>query len=139
MNYQSIGRSLRTARKKLGLSQFDVAKHMGCSRAQVDNIEVARQRAPLYRLEDFAKAVDIRMVVQLVARGNKSVTVRTTGQMSDLIEHITNVDDVDRDLLFELAALLPHLPQGVMGTLRGIITLWTERYTAQNGPSAGTA
>jgi transcriptional regulator with XRE-family HTH domain len=139
MNYQSIGRSLRTARKKLGLSQFEVAKHMGCSRAQVDNIEVARQRAPLYRLEDFAKAVNIRMVIQLIARDNKSVTVRTTGQMSDLIEHLTKVDDVDRDLLFELAALLPHLPQGVMGTLRGIIALWTERYTDQTGPYAGTS
>jgi hypothetical protein len=112
---------------------------MGCSRAQVENIGVARPRAPLYRLEDFAKAVDIRMVIQLIARGNKSVTVRTTDQMSDLPQHITNVDDVDHDLLFELAALLPHLPQGVMGTLRGIIALWTERYTAQNGPSAGTA
>jgi hypothetical protein len=77
------------------------------------------------------------MVIQLIARGNKSVTVRTTGQMSDLPQHITNVDDVDRDLLLELAALLPHLPQGVMGTLRGIIALWTERYTGQTAPYVG--
>ena len=58
MNYSSIGKTLRRARKRMGLSQFDVAEAMQCSRAQVDNIEVARQRAPLYRLEDFSKTLN---------------------------------------------------------------------------------
>jgi len=139
VNYSSFGKSLRKARKKLGLSQFDVANRMGCSRAQVDNIEVARQRAPLYRLEDFAKAVGIRVVVQLIPRGAKSVTVRTTGEMTALLEHMSNIEEVDRELLFELAALMPHLPQGIRGTLRGIITLWTERYSGEMGRETETA
>ena len=139
MNYKSIGQSLRKARKKHGLSQFDVAKRMGCSRAQVDNIEVARQRAPLYRLEDFAKAVGIRVVVQLIPRGTKSVTVRTTGEMSQLLDHMSNIDESDRELLFELAELMPHLPQGIIGTLRGIITLWTERYATDRSRETGSA
>jgi transcriptional regulator with XRE-family HTH domain len=139
VNYSSFGKSLRKARKKLGMSQFDVAHRMGCSRAQVDNIEVARQRAPLYRLEDFAKAVGIRVMVQLIPRGSKSVTVRTTGEMTALLEHMSNIEEVDRELLFELAALMPHLPQGIRGTLRGIITLWTERYSGELGREIETA
>ena len=78
MNYSSIGKILRRSRKRLGLSQFDVADAMGCSRAQVDNIEVARQRAPLYRLEDFAKAVGMRLSVQIMPRNEKRNNVRTS-------------------------------------------------------------
>jgi len=139
MNYRSFGRTLRKSRKKLGLTQFDVANRMGCSRAQVDNIEVARQRAPLYRLEDFAKAVGIRVVVQLIPRDSKAVTVRTTGEVAEMVGHMTSLDETDRELLCDLATLMPQLPQGIRFTLRGIITLWNERYATQREPEAETA
>jgi hypothetical protein len=101
---------------------------MGCSRAQVDNIEVARQRAPLYRLEDFAKSVGLSMTVQVVPRAEKAVSVRTTGEMAKLLSDLSSLEQSDRDVVLQLVALLPHLPQGIQGTLRGIVSLWAERY-----------
>ena len=139
MKYVGIGKRLRAARKRLGLSQFEVADAMGCSRAQVDNIEVARQRAPLHRIEDFAKAVGLRMLVQLVPTGTKAVSVRTTGELAQSVEAISKLDEIDRELILELVRMMPHLPDGIRGTLRGITALWAERYSPVLGDEAKLA
>ena len=139
MNYQTIGTKLRTVRKRLGLTQFDVAEEMGCSRAQVDNIEVARQRAPLHRLDDFSRAVGLRLLVQLVPRSEKSVTVRTTGSAVELIEGITDLSSADAKLVADLIRILPVLPDPIRSTLKGIITLWSERYVSRETDEAETA
>ena len=139
MNYQTIGNKLRAARKRLGLSQFDVAKEMGCSRAQVDNIEVARQRAPLHRLEDFARVVGLRMLVQLAPRTEKSITVRTTGDVLELMDSLNEMSDADAKLIAKLVKIFPDLPDPIRSTLSGIITLWSDRYAAKQNGGAETA
>ena len=139
MNYSSIGKILRRSRKRLGLSQFDVADAMGCSRAQVDNIEVARQRAPLYRLEDFAKAVGMRLSVQIMPRNEKLNNVRTSSEMVDMIKTLGELDELDRELVLKLVTLMPQLPQGIRGTLRGIVALWSERYRSSESVVSQTA
>ena len=139
MNYSSIGKSLRRARKRLSLSQFDVAETMQCSRAQVDNIEVARQRAPLYRLEDFAKAVGLRLTIQIVPRTDKLSSIRASSEIIDMIETMSELDEVDRELLLKLVDLMPRLPQGIRGTLRGIVALWSERYLTNEDAVSHTA
>ena len=139
MNYRTIGLKLREARKRLGLSQFEVAETMGCSRAQVDNIEVARQRAPLHRLEDFARAVGMRLFVQLSPRGEKSVTVRASGEAVDLLDHLSDMPEQDQMLVRDLIRILPLLPDPIRGTLNGIVALWGERYAAKENGDAETA
>ena len=139
MNYETIGTKLRTARKRLGLTQFDVAKEMGCSRAQVDNIEVARQRAPLHRLEDFARVVGLRLFVQLTPRSEKSVTVRTTGGAVELIDGLTELSQDDAKMVANLVKILPDLPDPIRNTLSGIITLWSDRYSSHENEDAETA
>ena len=139
MNYETIGTKLRIARKRLGLTQFDVAKEMGCSRAQVDNIEVARQRAPLHRLEDFARVVGLRLFVQLAPRSEKSVTVRTTGSAVELIDGITELSPEDAKMVADLMKILPDLPDPIRSTLSGIITLWGDRYAARENEDVETA
>ena len=121
------------------MSQFDVAETMGCSRAQVDNIEVARQRAPLHRLEDFAQAVGLRVVVQVLPRSSKAVRIRATDEQVDLLDRVSELDETERELITQLVALLPHLPQGIRATLRGIVTLWEDRYGDARGARADTA
>jgi transcriptional regulator with XRE-family HTH domain len=128
VNYGSLGQKLRKARKKLKLSQFDVASRMECSRAQVDNIEVARQRAPLHRLEDFAKAVGLRVVVQIVPRAAKQISVRTTAENAVVLNGLSGLSGEEREMILTLVDLLPRLPVGIRGTLSGIITLWSDRY-----------
>ena len=139
MNYETIGSKLRAARKRLGMSQFDVAKEMGCSRAQVDNIEVARQRAPLHRLEDFARTVGLRMLVQLAPRTEKPITVRTTGGSIDLMESLHELPDEDAQMIAKLVKIFPDLPDPIRSTLSGIITLWSDRYAAKENGGVETA
>lgn len=139
MNYLSIGKRLRTARKRLGLSQFDVAEAMGCSRAQVDNIEVARQRAPLHRLEDFSRSVGLRLIVQLAPRSDKSITVRTTGSVVHLLDGINELSHEDSELVAKMVQILPRLPPSIRATLSGIIVLWSERYADQAHSEVETA
>ena len=105
MKYQTIGTKLREARKRLGLSQFEVAEMMGCSRAQVDNIEVARQRAPLHRLEDFGRAVGLRVLVQMTPRSEKTVSVRTTGQAAELLGHFNEMSAEEKKMKMVLGLL----------------------------------
>jgi transcriptional regulator with XRE-family HTH domain len=129
MNYQSLGRTLRTARKRLGLSQFEVADRMGCSRAQVDNIEVARQRAPLHRFEDFAKAVEQKLTVRIHVKVDKENSVRVSKEYSSIMESLSALDGEDLAVVKTLSELLPHLPPTIRGTLVGIVNLWAERYS----------
>ena len=139
MNYETIGAKLRRARKRLGKTQFEVAKEMGCSRAQVDNIEVARQRAPMHRLEDFAHVVGLRLLVQLAPRSEKSVTVRTTGTAAELMDRIADLSADDVRMVTKMVEILPDLPDPIRSTLSGIITLWSDRYTACQKEDAETA
>ena len=139
MKYQTIGTKLREARKRLGLSQFEVAEMMGCSRAQVDNIEVARQRAPRHRLEDFAHVVGLRLLVQLTPRSEKSVTVRTTGTAAELMDRLGDLSAEDARMVAKMIEILPDLPDPIRSTLKGIITLWSDRYTASQKEDAETA
>ena len=131
MNYQSIGRLFRRTRRGAGMSQLDVAKSMGCSRAQVDNIEVARQRAPLHRLEDFAKAVGLKVIVQVTPRSARTARVRTTPEMIDVLDRVAELDETDRELVEQFARLLPHRPAQIRESLRGVVALWTERYASE--------
>jgi len=105
----------------------------------VDNIEVARQRAPLYRLEDFAKAVGMRLSVQITPRNEKLNNVRTSTEMVEMIKTLSELDEIDRELVLKLVTLMPQLPQGIRGTLRGIVALWTERYLSSESVVSQTA
>jgi hypothetical protein len=112
---------------------------MGCSRAQVDNIEVARQRAPLHRLEDFSRAVGLRLMVQLTPRSEKSMTFRTTGSVVHLVDRINDLSSEDTELVEKMVQILPRLPSSIRATLSGIIVLWSERYAVQAQNEVETA
>lgn len=139
MKYESIGRLLRRSRRRRGLSQFDVAEVMGCSRAQVDNIEVARQRAPMYRIDAFARAVGLKMIVQIVPAREKQVRVRTTHEMADLLAAVSDLEETDREMVLQLVDLLNVLPLQIRETLRGVITLWADRYRDHQFDKSETA
>ena len=112
---------------------------MGCSRAQVDNIEVARQRAPLHRLEDFGRAVGLRVLVQMTPRSEKSVTVRTSSDAAELLVHFNELSDDDKRLVRSLMVLMPDLPHPIRSTLNGIVALWSERYATEQNEGVETA
>lgn len=55
--YQEIGRRIREERQALGFNQHDLAQEVGCLRTSIANIEVGRQRLPIYLLYRIATAL----------------------------------------------------------------------------------
>jgi DNA-binding XRE family transcriptional regulator len=74
------------ARSQLGLTQNALATRLGISRASVANIEAGRQRIALHQAIDFAAALDVSSVTELLpvdlvhhSNDRKWESVSTTG------------------------------------------------------------
>lgn len=61
--YHMIGNNLRTARERVlpRLSQDNLAKRVGVTRASIVNIEAGRQRAPLHVLWHIAEVLGVEV------------------------------------------------------------------------------
>lgn len=71
-NYQLIGESVRSERKKLGLTQLELADHSGCGITLVNQLEKGKLTLQL------SKVLDILMVLGLelhLKRGKERVSV----------------------------------------------------------------
>jgi transcriptional regulator with XRE-family HTH domain len=55
--YEEFGRRLRAARGKM--SQAELGRRVGLSRASIVNVEAGRQRVPLHMLQAFADALTV--------------------------------------------------------------------------------
>jgi transcriptional regulator with XRE-family HTH domain len=58
--YRAFGRSLRSARREVQLTQETLGKRVGLSRTSITNIERGNQHVGLHLLYDLAKAVGVR-------------------------------------------------------------------------------
>ena len=89
--YIEFGRRLRAARRRVALSQEEVARRVGLSRTSITNIERGRQRIPLHTLFLLASAVDCEAADLLPDH-----TGPTDGAslLEDMLEGLS---DVDRD------------------------------------------
>lgn len=63
--YESVGLKIRERRKRLDLSQEDLAGSVGMSRTSITNVETGRQHPPLHQLLEIAEAlkIDLRELV----------------------------------------------------------------------------
>lgn len=57
--YLRFGQAIQSLRKKLGITQDDVAKRVGLSRTSVTNIEKGRQKVLLHQVFDFAECLQV--------------------------------------------------------------------------------
>jgi transcriptional regulator with XRE-family HTH domain len=64
--YAALGDAVSTRRKKLGLTQADVAKKVGLSRASVANIECGRQKVLLHHVYLLAQALNLPSIMSLI-------------------------------------------------------------------------
>lgn len=53
----TVGDMIARKRNAIGMTQQQLAAHVGCSRAQVANIESGRHDPPISRLRAFAEAL----------------------------------------------------------------------------------
>ena len=59
--YRDIGRRIKEARKRRGLSQDKLSKRCYFTRTSIVNIEQGRQMPPIYGIYDLARALKVRV------------------------------------------------------------------------------
>ncbi len=64
--YIALGEAVATRRKKLGLTQTDIAANVGLSRASVANIECGRQKVLLHHVYLLAQALKLPSIMSLI-------------------------------------------------------------------------
>jgi transcriptional regulator with XRE-family HTH domain len=64
--YHRLGRAVATRRTELGLTQEEVARKLGLSRASLANLENGRQRIMVHQLFALVNALKLKSVLDLV-------------------------------------------------------------------------
>lgn len=59
--YKIIGKRIKLAREKLGMSQDDLAVQVGVLRTSITNLEAGRQKLPLEGLYQVAEVLQIKI------------------------------------------------------------------------------
>lgn len=70
--YSQMGDTITLARKKLGITQDDLAWMLGLSRVSVVNIEAGKQRTPLHFIIALAKVLNI-FLPELIPEFNANI------------------------------------------------------------------
>jgi transcriptional regulator with XRE-family HTH domain len=96
--YKAFGRAVATRRRKLELTQAELAARVGMSRASVANIESGRQSVLLHHVYGLAEALKIAKISDLlpakpsnrentdmIILSDEEVTPRAKAQITDLI------------------------------------------------------
>jgi transcriptional regulator with XRE-family HTH domain len=96
--YKAFGRAVATRRRKLELTQAELAARVGMSRASVANIESGRQSVLLHHVYGLAEALKIakisdllpakpsnREYTDMIILSDEDVTPRAKAQITDLI------------------------------------------------------
>lgn len=102
--YVALGEAVLVRRKRLGLTQAQVAKKIGVSRESVANIEAGRQRVLLHHVYGLMRALDLKAITDLIpataprAQGETAMAVEVSGaSVSD-----TQKSDIERLLTLAL-------------------------------------
>lgn len=66
--YEKLGKNIRQARLRAGLTQEQLAKVIGLTRTSVNNIEHGRQKLLVHTLIDIANACNISPAILLVPK-----------------------------------------------------------------------
>jgi transcriptional regulator with XRE-family HTH domain len=97
--YKTFGRAIATKRKRLNLTQAELAGRVGMSRASVANIEGGRQNVLLHHVYSLAAALKFDRISDLlpalskpsteedfdVILSDENMTARSKAQINDLI------------------------------------------------------
>jgi transcriptional regulator with XRE-family HTH domain len=81
--YRELGRAVATRRKMVGLTQAEVAKAVGISRASIANIESGRQKVLLHQVYGLVKALNLKVITELVpAAPSPAATLETVDRLT---------------------------------------------------------
>jgi transcriptional regulator with XRE-family HTH domain len=75
--YKQMGRLIRVRRKKIEVTQEELAQRINLTRTSITNIEKGRQKIQVHTLFDIAAALDVSPYTLLpIPRGQESETVK---------------------------------------------------------------
>ncbi|WP_408589298.1 helix-turn-helix transcriptional regulator [Novosphingobium sp.] len=80
--YDALGEAMLVRRKRLGLTQAQVAKKVGVSRESVANMEAGRQRVLLHHVYGLMQALDLKAITDIIP----ATLPRTSGESAIALE-----------------------------------------------------
>lgn len=87
--YRAFGQAIQRHRKRLGLTQDDIARRVGLSRTSITNIEKGRQKVLLHQILEFAACLEVAPEALLPAQPSLSKPLdidRKLGRAKDLVD-----------------------------------------------------
>ena len=92
-----IGKRLREARRRRGLSQSDIARSAGITQASVSNYETGKRELPLSTVLNLVAALDVPLgelmdvpAVIVIRDSNLGVAVRAINDSPELMDMVVN-------------------------------------------------
>lgn len=92
--YEQMGKLVRARRKKLDLTQDDLAQRVNLKRTSITNIEKGRQKIQLHTLFDLAAALEVdpvTLIPSLKAAEAETIRERVRGMRPDEREFVKSV------------------------------------------------
>jgi transcriptional regulator with XRE-family HTH domain len=80
--YRRLGRAVADRREALPITQGELAKQVGLSRASIANLENGRQRIMLHQLYDLVRALQLKSITELAPPQWESKTASTRIKVS---------------------------------------------------------
>lgn len=74
--YNRVGLRIKSARKKKGYTQKELAKKIGCSTAMICGVETGSKRVTLVFLDKIAKALDVEVMYFIENRDTREESKR---------------------------------------------------------------
>lgn len=138
MDFEALGRQLKRLRQDAGLGQKEVGAKIGVSYWQIDNIESARRKVPIERLEQFAEAVGYRVEMDIVP-ASAEAPVYLSPELGSLAEAAADMSPEHQMALARLARVWGRLPGFVQRGLLTDIEEWEKEFPAEDMTSANAA
>lgn len=102
--YKIIGARIKSARKKMNLSQEQLSEMVDVSRASISNIEIGRHQPPLHILYNLASALrsDIQFLLPTAYEVNEEIT-------STSLSEILGREDLDNESKMDIENIINNL------------------------------
>lgn len=112
--YIELGRKIRHVRESKQLTQGELAKRLGISRASVVNIEAGRQHTPLHLLWSLAEMLGIELTSLIPSREEMLAPAKQVQLQQETIQKIENVFNDDPgviNVMTELVSMMKVIMQ----------------------------
>ncbi|MFA6087233.1 helix-turn-helix domain-containing protein [Mucilaginibacter sp.] len=93
--YKKLGELIRAARKKSGLTQDDVADHLGLTRISIVNFEQGTQKIQLHALLELSGLLNINVgefLAPLYVITTKNITLKTEKSITKEVAQLADKD-----------------------------------------------